>query len=225
MATIDPPLSAIDRLLVLWSRPDDGTRIPVGQLWREGGEYFFDFEPGAADAAAAGFILPAQFHADLPWRSHYLFPLFAQRIPHPQRADRDATLRDWGVVHRDDPFEILARSGGIQMTDRLELAEFRASDDPMTEPLEFRIAGPRHAGPRLPEVGLEVGFERDRENKFDPAAVRVVDLAGASLGFVPRHYSAMFARLLDSGARLDGEVVRQLVVPESKWVVRARRRG
>ena len=134
-------------------------------------------------------------------------------------------MSDWGVLDIDDPLEILARSGGIQMTDRLELAEFRPEDDPLIEPLEFRIAGPKYAGIDTPRAGLEVGFSRDVSNQFDPSAVRVMNLDGRAIGWVPRHYSAIFARLLDAGVSLDGEVVRKVVVPESKWVVRARRRG
>jgi hypothetical protein len=43
------------------------------------------------------------------------------------------------------------------------------------------------------------------------------------VGFVPRHYSELVARLLDSGVTLSGEIVRQLTVPEGKWVARIQR--
>jgi hypothetical protein len=44
----------------------------------------------------------------------------------------------------DDPFEILAASGGIQMTDRIELAEHRAEGDDLSVPLFIRVAGTRY---------------------------------------------------------------------------------
>lgn len=210
-----------DRLLVLWVSPKDGSRHVIGHLWREQGAYFFDFDPGAGPAMSAGFNVPTEFRqsAKLPFRAPHLFPVFSQRIPHPQRADHDAMLASWGVEDRDDMFEILARSGGIQMTDRLELAEYRPPDDPLTTPLEFRVARPT---PSL-AVGVPIGVRRDLGNAFDSFAVHVVDSTGSVVGFVPRHYSPIVARLLDAGATLSGEIIRQLTVPEGKWVARLQR--
>jgi hypothetical protein len=216
-----------DRLLVLWVSPTDGSRHVIGHLWREQGEYFFDFDPGAASAMSAGFNVPTEFRdsaevpdrVERPFRARHLFPVFSQRIPHPQRADHDAMLASWGVEDRDDMFEILARSGGIQMTDRLELAEYRPPDDPLTTPLEFRVARPT----RALAVGEPIGVRRDRGNAYDTFAVHVVDSTGSAVGFVPRHYSEIVACLLDAGATLSGEIIRQLTVPEGKWVARLQR--
>jgi hypothetical protein len=210
-----------DRLFVLWLSPRDGSRQVIGHLWRQHGEYFFDFDPGLAAAISAGFIPPTEFRdrAQRPFRSRYLFPVFSQRIPHPQRADHDAMLASWGVEDRDDMFEILARSGGIQMTDRLELAEYRPPDDPLTTPLEFRVARPT----RSLDTGESLSLRRDADNLYDAFAVKVVDSAGSPVGFVPRHYSELVARLVDSGVTLSGEIVRQLTVPEGKWVARLQR--
>ncbi len=57
-----------------------------------------------------------------PYRSSNLFPTFAERIPSRKQPDYRAILQSWGAEHSDDPFEILGRSRGILMTDRLELA-------------------------------------------------------------------------------------------------------
>jgi hypothetical protein len=181
-----------------------------------------------AEALAVGFSLlpefPEQRPLNQPYRSPYLFSTFRQRIPHPQRPDYAAIMAAWGIERQDDPFEVLARSGGIQLTDRLELAEHRATDDGLFRPLEFRIAGfRRHAGDRDLRIGDDIGFRREPENTYDPMAVIVLDRADRPVGYVPRHYSEPFANVLDSGGRVEGLVVRRLVVPESKWVVRARR--
>ena|SRR6266545_2582985 len=115
--------------------------------------------------------------------------------PDRRRVDHDGMFASWGVEDRDDTFEILARSGGIQMTDCLELAEDRAPDDPMTTPLEFRVARPT----RSLDIGDAAGVRRDPANLYDAFAIHVVDSAGSPVGFVPRHYSQLVARLLDSG--------------------------
>lgn len=220
-------VTPIDRLFVLWCRPDDGTRYVVGQLWRERPDYCFAYDHRVGAALEAGFVLLPEFselrHADDPYRSRYLFATFGQRIPPLQRPDFAALMAEWGVEHADDPFEILARSGGIQMTDRLELAEYRAPGDDLRAPLDFRIAGVRRAGEPAMAIGQPVSFRREPDNTYDPCAVLVVDARGAKLGYVPRHYSDLFARALDSGVALSGEITRQLVVPESKWIVRAHR--
>jgi hypothetical protein len=199
----------------------------VGHLRRKEGTFSFRYDPGVAAALAAGFAPLPEFTAlqggEGACLSPYLFATFSQRIPHPQRPDFAVLMAAWGIEHPDDQFEILARSGGIQMTDRLELAEYRPADDDLGVPLDFRIAGFRHAGEPALAVGQPVEFRREPENRFDPSAVLVLDESGGRLGYVPRHYAELFARVLDSGATLKGEVVRQLVVPESKWLVRARR--
>lgn len=216
------------RLDVLWSRPEDGTRFAVGQLWREGQEFCFGYDARVADAQRAGFWLLPEFPElraqDQPYRSAYLFATFAQRIPHPQRPDFATMMSSWGIQRIDDPLEILARSGGIQMTDRLELVEHRPTSDDLDRPLEFRLAGVQHiASSRTISVGDQVSFRREPGNLHDPSAVVVLDADDCPLGYVPRHYSQLFARLLDAGCYLDGRIVRSLVVPESKWVVRASR--
>lgn len=162
-------------------------------------------------------VLPAR-----PYTARYLFALFAERIPSAARSDAAAMLRAWGVEHADDQFEVLAKSGGVRATDRLELAEFRADDDPLDRPLELRIAGRRHLASAAPlAVGDVVTLRREPENPADTDAV-IIDRAGNCAGYVPRQYTAMFGRLLATGVTLEGTAVRELLVPDDvgKWVVR-----
>lgn len=224
-------MRAIDRLLVIWGEPSAGNRQVIGHLAREAGELRFWYEPDLSDAMKRGFHLLPEFPEHRlqaePYVERYLFPLFAERIPALTRRDATAMMQAWGVERPDDQFEVLAKSGGIRATDRLELAEYRADDDELAEPLEFRIAGRRYipSDEVAPlEVGCRVSLKPEPTNPKDPQAV-IVDRHGKRAGYVPRQYTTLFGRLLQAGAELEGETVRQLLVPDDvgKWVVRVAR--
>ncbi|HEX8112008.1 MAG TPA: HIRAN domain-containing protein [Kofleriaceae bacterium] len=185
---------------------------------RSSGEFRFWYEDDLTTAQQRGFRMlpefPAHRRAEDPYVERYLFPLFAERIPAPTRRDAAAMLAAWGVEHLDDQFEVLARSGGLRATDRLELAEYRAADDDLSDPLEFRIAGRRHLVDVAPlAVGDAVSLQREPDNAADPAAV-VVDRLGRRAGYVPRQYTRLLGGLLDGGVALRGNVIRELVLPE-----------
>jgi hypothetical protein len=229
-------MTTIDHLLVIWSAPSDGGRHIVGHLIRGGGVPFrFWYEADLRSALSRGFTLlpafPDQRLSDSPYEARYLFATFADRIPSAHRSDTTETLASWGVEHRDDQFDILAKSGGLRATDRIELAEYRAADDPLDEPLEFRVAGVKYVSPDLRAsltAGTSLGFEREPTNEHDPAATVIATTAdGKRAGYVPRQYSAMIARLVDAGVHLTATAVRELVLPDDagKWVVLASRVG
>ena len=219
-------MATIDRLLVIWGEPKAGNRQVIGHLTRSRtGEFHFWYEDDLADAQARGFKLLPQFpvhrRAGAPYSERYLFPLFAERIPAPTRLDAQSMMQRWGVTHLDDQFEVLARSGGIRATDRLELAEYRAPDDDLTRPLELRIASRRHIQDPAPiSIGDTLSLRSEPENPSDPRAV-AVELEGQHAGYIPRQYTALIGGLLDRGEQLAAQVVRRLVVPEDvgKWVV------
>jgi len=222
----------LERLIVIWRAPHakGGTRHVVGDLFREQGGYKFEYRPGLDAAERGGFTEIPEFpRRAKPYRSGgYLFPTFAQRIPAPTRPDSQAMLAEWGVTHPDDPLEILARSGGLQATDRLELAEYRPDDDDLTVPLSFRVAGQRlYDDPDATrvEVGTPVELQREPHNPHDANACLVVSIGGVRLGHVPRQYSTLFARLIDAGVSLETTTERRLLVPGEgkRWVIRARR--
>lgn len=216
----------VDRLWVMWRDPSQSRRV-VGQLWRDPKGFHFAYNA----ELPTGFHLlpefPARRGADAPYDSAYLFTTFAERIPSPRRPDYAAILKDWGVEHRDDVFEALARSGGIQLTDMIELSEWRPEDDTLDTPLRVRVAGTQfHAGAEITRVGDAVKLEREPANPHDPdASLLVLSARGEHLGRVPRPYTAGVARLLDRGESVEGRIVRKLGIPASygRWVVELRR--
>jgi hypothetical protein len=221
---------AIDRLVVVWRDPMQEARYPIGSLARARGEIRFWYEQDLSAAFTKGFKLLPEFPEHRvepsPYVERYLFALFAERIPSPARPDARTMFASWGVERVDDQFEVLARSGGIRATDRIELAEYRSDDDELATPLEFRVASRRHLDDAAPlSVGDEVTLIREPSNDYDSRAT-LIDRAGRRAGYVPRPYVPMFARLLDAGVELAAKVIRQLLVPDDvgRWVVRAARR-
>ncbi|HKY37244.1 MAG TPA: HIRAN domain-containing protein [Polyangiaceae bacterium] len=136
-------------------------------------------------------------------------------------------MQSWGVTDPDNPLEVLARSGGIQMTDRIELAEHRPKADDLRAPLLVRIAGmKKHAGAVHIQVGDTVTLMREPDNAHDEKATMIVAPGGEKAGYVPRQYSETIATLLDEGVQLEATAIRQLGVPADvgRWVVRLARR-
>lgn len=226
--------ATIDRLFVIWASPTTRRRHVIGHLLRDrsAGGFRFWYEKDLSAAEAQGFYLlpafPSHHSEDIPYCARHLWTTFADRIPSPQRRDTRDILVAWGVEREDDQFEILARSGGLRATDRLELAEYRASDDDLGVPLEFRVAGARHvpsAARATLAQGEELALRREPSNEFDTAATVVEARTGRSIGYVPRQYSYLIARLLDAAVPLRALAVRELAIPDDagRWVVRAER--
>lgn len=217
-----------DHLFVLWREPTtDGTRHVIGHLRRERDGFAFSYAKDVADACARGFRPLIELpDVEQIYAAPYLFSTFAQRIPNPQRPDCARLLASWGVEHADDQMEILAKSGGIQATDRIELSEYRSVDDALAVPLLVRVAGAsHHAGGTEVAAGDALTLERE-PLPIDPFAVRLRTSSGASVGYVPRQYSALVARLLDGGASIGARTVRLLPDPDvehGRWVVELQR--
>lgn len=85
--------------------------------------------------------------------------------------------------------------------------------------LDLHVAGFRHHG------GLEhwdalklqapVKLVRDSGNVFDKNAISVV-FEGRKIGYVPRNYSELLARMMDHGRKLTARVTR-IEDPEDSW--------
>jgi hypothetical protein len=199
----------------------------IGELWRDARGFGFAYGHELDLAIEKGFRLlpefPVRRECDSPYRSGYLFATFAQRIPSPKRPDFERILESWGVKADDSQLEILARSGGVQMTDRIELAEYRAADDPLERPLTVRISGMQHykGGEQLDE-GSAVRLEREPQNEYDSFATALLTRSGEKIGYVPRQYAKAVARLLDARVCLEARALGRLTEPGDggRWLVR-----
>lgn len=199
--------SAPERVLVLWGEPEHGTRRVIGELWRDPQGFAFGYGHELDLAIQKGFRLLPEFPLfrglEAPYRSPYLFGTFAQRIPSPKRADYQRILESWGVQAGDSQLEILARSGGVQLTDRIELAEHRSEDDPLERPLIVRVAGMKHyTGDAQIAERDPLVLKREPHNAHDTHATAIFTEGGFQVGYVPRQYAKPVARLLDEHAPL-----------------------
>jgi HIRAN domain len=221
----------IESLHVIWRGLEPGVgKTIIGRLARKAGSFCFWY----ADHLPAEFGLLPEFPDHrveaAPYSSGHLFATFAQRVPSPRRPDFSKMLEAWGVQHADDQLEILARSGGIQLTDRIELAEYRSEDDDLSVPLDFRVAGtPYYPGAVSGQisVGDPIELRLEPGNVHDTDATLVLLRDGVKLGHVPRPYTSAFARLLRDGVVIEASAVRLLPVPDDgqRWVARAVRAG
>jgi hypothetical protein len=219
-------------LFVLWGEPDGGRRIAIGELWRDDQGFAFGYGHEIDLATEKGFRLLPEFplRRDLaaPYRSPYLFATFAQRIPSPKRPDFDRILESWGVHAQDSQLQILARSGGVQMTDRIELAEYRAADDTLERPLIARVSGMKFytGGERLEDDAV-VLLAREPQNLRDAHTTAVLTEDGQQVGYVPRQYSQAVARLLDRQVPLIARALRRLTSPADggRWLIEIMRAG
>lgn len=226
--------TTIDRLDVIWrdTRPGqtEGRRWVIGRLSRsESGTFHFRYAPELAEAKAAGFaLLPEFYDPEADYEAHHLFPTFAKRIPSPKRSDAQKMLQSWGLADLGDPMMVLARSGGVLETDRLELAEHRPIDDDLKRPLIFRIAGQKHVPvPASIKAGDSVTLVRAPNNEHDRNAVEVHVSAGQKVGWVPRQYAPLFAMLLDSRVEIEARIYApwEVLTEQGRWLVEAVRRN
>jgi|JI102314DRNA_FD_contig_51_96112_length_2404_multi_4_in_0_out_0_2 hypothetical protein len=223
-------MPSYDGLFVIWSELKDRGRHIIGELSRDAGIFRFAYTPSLDDAVQRGFKLLPEFAkhrtAADPYQSTGLFSTFAQRIPSVKRTDHAELLSAWGVQNADNPLEVLALSGGIQITDRIELAEARSVDDPLDRPLLFRLAGEvYHPAARDIKVGDELTVRPEPSNQYDSCATMILRDSDNIIGYVPRYYSALVSKLLSTGQKFTAQVIRRLIVPEDRgrWVIKLER--
>ncbi|KRF17625.1 hypothetical protein ASG90_04435 [Nocardioides sp. Soil797] len=175
-------LTALKTKRLLVSRQDSVTRqySCIGELRLDGDDYVFVYDP-SADRAMPGLPL-GQVH-----RSSELFPIFAERVVHPLRSDRDRSLELLGLGPEASPFEVLAVSGGRRAGDTYELTPLPEAGE---VELPFLVHGIRHLKTheqaQLEDLrpGDQLEFEREPSNPKNKRAL-LVTRAGVRLGYVP----------------------------------------
>jgi len=125
-----------------------------------------------------------------------------------------------------DPLQVLAASGGVQMTDRIELAEYRPEDDDLSAPLFIRVAGTRYyPASEHVQAEMELQLVRESVNPQDEYATMLCTPDGRQIGYVLQQYSRIVAQALDAGHSLRAVAVRWQAVPSAprRLVVRLSR--
>ncbi|MBS5945762.1 MAG: HIRAN domain-containing protein [Peptoniphilus harei] len=77
------------------------------------------------------------------------------------------------------------------------------------------IEGIENIGESLKD-GDRLVFYREPENEHDPQAIRIENLKGEKIGYVPRKDNVVFSRLMDAGKVLFAKVIEKEM--KGKWL-------
>lgn len=196
----------MNALFVAWrgGDGDHGTWGPVGRLEYVDGLYRFCYTRGAK--TLSGFRpFPQMSDLEQVYESQELFPLFANRLLSPSRAEYDAYLR-WGgfeTGQRPDPIAILGVTEGIRQTDSIEVFPCPAPDASGCYANSFFLHGLRWLPPQAIErinrltLGEPLFLMWDACNQVDANAVALrTQNERMLIGYVPRYLSRDVVNLL-----------------------------
>jgi hypothetical protein len=168
-------------LLVAWQDPRNRRWHSIGKLTSNGRRYVFAYTNGVRQAQQHGFTSLPSFPAITSvYHADDLFPLFNNRLLSPARPDYPRFL-EWlnvtDVQNADPRLLLLARSGGVRVTDNLQVFPYPERISGTQYLTRFLLHGLSH----MPEcsaeraLSLKVG-ERlyvmpDPQNPLDPEAL------------------------------------------------------
>lgn len=208
------------RALLTWQRPlgieGRRDRHAVGELVDcADGEFSFSYfdEDHLSPAREAGFT----GYPGLPMDTQQFGTTAARevlmrRLPPRGRADFGHLAERFGLdatnLDQYSDLTLLATTGARLTSDSFGVCE---TFEGFVRPFDyvFDVAGYRHerSSGRLPEVGEPVVFEPEPDNQWDPQAVQIRAVDGASFGYVNRFQANAVHEWLADG-RIDGEVFR-----------------
>ena len=192
-------------LYVAWQDPGDRAWHPVGRLTADTEGYGFVYTRGAEEAR--NFVpFPRMDDLKVEYRSHELFPLFANRLLPKTRPDYNEFL-EWLNVRgtEDDPIVLLGRTGGIRETDSLAVFPCPEPTRDGTYHVHFFSHGlghlPAYAVERVSSFlpGTRLYLMPDPQNSYDAFAMALrTDDPKALVGYCPRFLARDFLHLLSA---------------------------
>jgi hypothetical protein len=203
-------------LYLAWEDPQSRQWYPVGKLSAENGVYRFVYTVGAKRSEN---FIPLGFMRDLHavYKSHDLFPLFANRFLSTKRPEYKDFLR-WLDLREDeaDPLVILARTEGVRGTDSLTVFPCPERTPQGKYVAHFFGHGLRHlpdeARLRVSKLrpGAPLYLMPDVQNPHDECALALrTDDPATIVGYCPRYISRDFLQmLLNNPATVDVRVKR-----------------
>lgn len=204
-------------LFVNWQDEKSRRMFPVGRLATlASGGYEFAYIAAAREAQQFGFV-PFVAFPDLHqvYRSAELPAFFMNRVLQPGRPDYPQHLVELGIASATaTPIEILARSGGLRVTDPLEVfAEFVPAAIGDRFETHFFVRGIRHyAGAEDAIAQLRPGDllspKPEPGNAFNPKAHLLACHDGRCVGYVPDYLVDDLCDLALRDSSMKVEVVR-----------------
>lgn len=205
-------VNGLRTVYLAWQDPIGRGWFPIGCLTFDGHEYVFYYVQGAREASQS-----ARFEAlqafpewDAVYVSDTLFPLFANRILPKSRPDYSKFTQWMNLPDQtNDPFVLLARSGGRKKTDKLEIVPYPSLDSSGKYGIHFFVHGlshlPQDSINRVKDLqpGERLLLMRDVQNPRDPGAfmLRTDDESRPQdvylVGYCPKYLTREAAGLLD----------------------------
>ncbi len=192
-------------LFVAWQDPSSRRFYPVARLsWLGDNEadalYEFAYIQGAWEARSIGFQPFLSFpNFDQLYLGRQLFPLFANRLMSPKRADYPQYVRRLGLdLASSTGFEVLGRSGGRRTTDAIEVFSLPTLDpESGTYRTYFFAHSLRYLAPASQEkieklaLGDQLLLMHDMQNPVDPSAVALRTDDYLLAGFIPAYLTEL----------------------------------
>jgi HIRAN domain len=193
---------ACENRLYVAQQLEDASIHPVARLSvrRSSSDNKYEFRYLQAVCNLSGFS-PFLAFPDIHRRyeSETLFPFFQNRVLGVNRPEYPKMLESLDLSTQAEPFEVLARSGGLRQTDQIELFP-EPTRDPKTGHAicRFFVRGVRY----LPEAAenilrldplAELKLIPEPTNANDSEAIRITTNSGIPLGYVPRYLTAYIA--------------------------------
>lgn len=206
----------VDELFVAWRDESKLTR-PVGRLSRvkRHGRTTYVFEYLRAAKTAKGFrTVPGFPDLEKRYESTDLFPTFQNRLMPVERPDYEVWLSRLELETSPDIFQVLATSGGVRMTDRIELFPVPRKDGSLFW-LRFLVRGIRHVPEgtdraRRLNQGAVLTIRREFDNPVNTQALLLEDPAGEPIGYVPDYLTTVVADLKEANGCWPEVLVRRV---------------
>ncbi|MEM9538470.1 MAG: HIRAN domain-containing protein [Cyanobacteria bacterium P01_E01_bin.42] len=189
----------IPTLFLAWTDPQSRSWFPIGRLTFDRDIYQFVYTEGARTAQSkTNFPLLHSFpKLEIEYRSHELFPLFANRVMRPSRPDYNDYIKWLDIPRdRDDPIAILSRSGGRKATDSFEIFPRPEPDENGLYHIHFFAHGlrymPKCSSDRIKSLqpNERLYLTHDFQNPYDSKALLLCTEDRYNVGYCPRYLVA-----------------------------------
>lgn len=186
-----------DKIYLTWRQGQSHRRHIVGVLQKDaGGKFTFRYiKENLDEAKKQGFSPYTEFPDVEKVYNSNVVDIFAQRLTKAERSDVQKLYDFWEVdpQFKDDKFYLLGQTQGLTPTDNFEfLADYQPVDG-----LHFltEIAGlsDKKLPPDTVIPGDKLRFELEKDNKFDPEAVRVFK-GDQEIGYIKKIHCRVFSK-------------------------------
>lgn len=202
--------TGIKSLLVIWRDKISTLYFHVGTLTYDGHVYRFEYTHHCKanrkvhDAIDHGYRLhPAFVELEKKYESKSLFPAFDRRVPSDDRVDYAEILKDLNLPPNANRMDLLRETRGIISSDPHFFEEPLVLDENNRLSNHFYVNGMRHRDdlPKdwdsLVRKGDRLKLEPEKNNIYDPYAIKLKTEDGLWLGYIPGVHAQAITALIE----------------------------